>query len=59
MNYVTFLVTKHNDDGLFISQSKNAKDPDKQFRLDNKEHHRRPMSTSVKLSHNSTDKNVY
>jgi hypothetical protein len=58
LNYFLGLQVKQTSEGIFISQSKYAKDLVKQFGLDGKSHARTPMSTSVKISVDLTDKQV-
>jgi hypothetical protein len=58
LNYFLGLQVKQNDEGIFISQSKYAKDLVKQFGLDGKSHARTPMSTSVKISSDLAGKSV-
>jgi hypothetical protein len=50
LNYFLGLQVKQTVEGIFISQSKYAKDLVKRFGLDGKSHARTPMSTSVKIS---------
>jgi hypothetical protein len=50
LNYFLRLKVKQTSEGIFISQSKYAKDLVKQLGLDGKSHARTPMSTSVKIS---------
>jgi hypothetical protein len=50
LNYFLGLQVKQTVEGIFISQSKYAKDLLKHFDLDGKSHARTPMSTSVKIS---------
>jgi hypothetical protein len=50
LNYFLGLKVKQTAEGIFISQSKYAKDLVKQFGLDGKSRARTPMSTSVKIS---------
>ncbi|XP_022849865.1 uncharacterized protein LOC111371953 [Olea europaea var. sylvestris] len=54
LSYFLGLQVKQTDCGLFISQSKYAKNLVKRFGLDSKEHKRTPMSTSIKLGHDPT-----
>jgi hypothetical protein len=49
LNYFLGLQVKQTTEGIFISQSKYAKDLVKWFCLDGKSHARTPMSTSVKI----------
>ncbi|XP_022872692.1 uncharacterized protein LOC111391677 [Olea europaea var. sylvestris] len=49
LSYFLGLQVRQTKDGLFISQSKYAKDLVKRFGLDSKKHTRTPMSTSLKL----------
>lgn len=58
LSYFLGFQVKQTGNELFISQSKYAKDLVKRFMLDSKKHARTPMSTSVKLSHDSTGKSV-
>ncbi|XP_022883408.1 uncharacterized protein LOC111400215 [Olea europaea var. sylvestris] len=58
LSYFLGLQVKQTDCGLFISQSKYAKDLVKRFDLDSKKHTRTPMSTNVKLGHDPTSKSV-
>jgi hypothetical protein len=50
LNYFLGLQVKQTAEGIFISQSKYAKDLVKRFGLDGKSRARTPMSTSVKIS---------
>jgi hypothetical protein len=50
LNYFLVLQVKQTTEGIFISQSKYAKDLVKRFGLDGKSCARTPMSTSVKIS---------
>jgi hypothetical protein len=58
LNYFMGLQVKQTFEGIFISQSKYAKDLVKRFGLDGKSHARTPMRTSVKISANLTGKEV-
>jgi hypothetical protein len=58
LNYFLGLQVKQSPKGIFISQSKYAKDSVKRFGLDGKCHARTPMSTSVKISANLIGKSV-
>jgi hypothetical protein len=58
LNYFLGLQVKQTSKGIFISQSKYAKDLVKRFGLDGKSHARSPMSTSVKISTDLTRKPV-
>ncbi|XP_022873681.1 uncharacterized protein LOC111392549 [Olea europaea var. sylvestris] len=58
LSYFLGLQVKQTNCGLFISQSKYAKDLVKRFSLDSKKHTRTPMSTNVKLGHDPTSKSV-
>jgi hypothetical protein len=58
LNYFLGLQVKQTSEGIFISQSKYAKDLVKHFGLDGKSHARTPMSTSVKISTDRTGKLV-
>jgi hypothetical protein len=58
LNYFLGLQVKQTTEGIFISQSKYAKDLVKRFGLDGKSHARTPMSTSVKISSDLTGKSV-
>jgi len=58
LTYFLGLQVKESSEGIFISQSKYAKDLVKQFGLDGKSHSRTPMSTSVKISADLTGKSV-
>ncbi|XP_022843421.1 uncharacterized protein LOC111366976 [Olea europaea var. sylvestris] len=58
LSYFLGLQVKQTDCGLFILQSKYAKDLVKRFGLDSMKHTRTPMSTNVKLGHDPTSKNV-
>ncbi|XP_022872987.1 uncharacterized protein LOC111391933 [Olea europaea var. sylvestris] len=58
LSYFLGFQVKQTDCGLFISQSKYAKDLVKRFGLDSKKHTRTPMSTNVKLGHDPTVKSV-
>jgi len=57
-NYFLGLQVKQTSEGIFISQSKYAKDMVKLFGLDGKSHARTPMSTSVKIGVDLTSKQV-
>ena len=46
------------EDGMFISQSKYARDLVKKFDLDSAKHARTPMSTTTKLSKDTSGKDV-
>jgi hypothetical protein len=50
LNYFLGHQVEQTSEGIFISQSKYAKDLVKWFGLDGKSHARTPMSTSVKIS---------
>jgi hypothetical protein len=50
LNYFLGLQVKQSPEGIFISQTKYARDLVKRFGLDGKSHARTPMSTSVKMS---------
>ncbi|XP_062164923.1 uncharacterized mitochondrial protein AtMg00810-like [Alnus glutinosa] len=56
--YFLSLQVKQTAEGIFISQSKYAKDLVKRFGLDGKSHARTPMSTSVKISSDLAGKSV-
>jgi hypothetical protein len=58
LNYFLGLQVKQTAKGIFISQSKYAKDLVKQFGLDGKSRARTPMSTSVKISSDLARKSV-
>jgi hypothetical protein len=58
LNYFLGLQVKQSPKGIFISQSKYAKDSVKRFGLNGKSHVRTPMSTSVKISTDLTGKSV-
>jgi hypothetical protein len=58
LNYFLGLQVKQTSEGIFISQSKYAKDLVKRFGLDGKSCARTPMSTSVKISTDLTGKQV-
>jgi len=58
LNYFLGLQVKQTFEGIFISQSKYAKDLVKCFSLDGKSHARTPMSTSVKISSDLAGKPV-
>ena len=52
------LQVRHLEDGMFISQSKYARDLVKKFGLDSAKHARTPMSTSIKISKDTSGKDV-
>jgi hypothetical protein len=58
LNYFLGLQVKQTAKGIFISQSKYAKDLVKRFGLDGKSRARTPMSTSVKISSDLAGKSV-
>ncbi|XP_022857237.1 uncharacterized protein LOC111378298 [Olea europaea var. sylvestris] len=58
LSYFLGLQVRQTEDGLFISQSKYARDLVKRFGLDSKKHTRTPMSTSLKLGHDPSGKSV-
>jgi len=58
LNYFQRLQVKQTSEGIFISQSKYAKDLVKPFGLDRKSHARTRMSTSVKISADLIGKQV-
>jgi hypothetical protein len=58
LNYFLGLQVKQTTEGIFISQSKYAKDLVKRFGFDGKSRARTPMSTSVKISSDLTGKSV-
>jgi predicted TPR repeat methyltransferase len=58
LNYFLGLQVKQTAEGIFISQSKYAKDLVKRFGLDGKSRARTPMSTGVKISSNLVGKSV-
>jgi hypothetical protein len=58
LNYVLGLQVKQTPKGVFIFQSKYAKDLVKWFGLDRKSHALTPMSTCVKISVDLTRKSV-
>jgi hypothetical protein len=58
LNYFLGLQVKQTTEGIFISQSKYAKDLVKRFGLDGKSCARTPMSTSIKISSDLEGKSV-
>jgi hypothetical protein len=58
LNYFIGLQVKQTTEGIFISQSKYAKDLVKRFGFDGKSHARTPMSTSVKINSDLAGKPV-
>jgi len=58
LNYFLGLQVKQTAEGIFISQSKYARDLVKRFGLDGKSHARTPMSTSVKISSDLVGKSI-
>jgi len=58
LNYFLGLQVKQTTEGIFISQSKYAKDLVKRFGFDGKSHARTPMSTSVKINSDLAGKPV-
>jgi hypothetical protein len=58
LNYFLCLQVKQTNEGIFISQSKYAKDLVKWFGLDGKSHACTPMRTSVKINADLTGKSV-
>jgi hypothetical protein len=58
LNYFLGLQVKQTSEGIYISQSKYAKDLVKRFGLDGKSNASTPMSTSVKISADLTNKQV-
>jgi len=58
LNYFLGLQVKQTSEGIYISQSKYAKDLVKRFGLDGKSNASTPMSTSVKISDDLTNKQV-
>jgi hypothetical protein len=58
LNYFLGLQVKQTTEGIFISQSKYAKDLVKRFGLDGKSCTRTPMSTSINISSNLVGKSV-
>jgi hypothetical protein len=58
LNYFLGLQVKQTTEGIFISQSKYAKDLVKRFGLDGKSRARTLMSTSVKISSDLAGKSV-
>jgi hypothetical protein len=58
LNYFLGLQVKQTAEGIFISQSKYAKDLVKRFGLDGKSRARTPMSTSVNISSDLAGKSV-
>jgi hypothetical protein len=58
LNYFLGLQVKQTTKGIFISQSKYAKDLVKRFGLDGKSRARTPMSTSIKISSDLAGKSV-
>jgi hypothetical protein len=58
LNYFFGLQVKQTVEGVFISQSKYAKDLVKRSGLDGKSHAKTPMSTSVKISSDLAGKSV-
>lgn len=58
LNYFLGLQVKQSNEGIFISQTKYAKDLVKKFGLEGKSRARTPMSTSMKLSANLNRKKL-
>jgi hypothetical protein len=58
LNYFLGLQVKQTAEGIFISQSKYARDLVKRFGLDGKSHARTPMSTCVKINSDLVGKSV-
>ncbi|XP_022851769.1 uncharacterized protein LOC111373470 [Olea europaea var. sylvestris] len=58
LSYILGLQVRQTEDGLFISQSKYARDLVKRFGLDSKKRTRTPMSTSLKLGRDPSGKSV-
>jgi hypothetical protein len=58
LNYFLGLQVKQTAEGIFISQSKYARDLVKRFGLDGKSRARTPMSTNVKISSDLVGKSV-
>jgi hypothetical protein len=58
LNYFLGLQVKQTAEGIFISQSKYARDLVKRFGLDGKSRARTPMSTSVKISSDLAGKSI-
>jgi hypothetical protein len=58
LNYFLGLQVKQSSEGIFISQSKYAKDLVKRFGLDGKSHARTPMSTNIKINSDLAGKPV-
>jgi len=58
LNYFLGLQVKQTAEGIFISQSKYAKDLVKRFGLDGKSRAQTPMRTSVKISSDLTGKSI-
>jgi len=58
LNFFLGIQVKQYDNGIFISQSKYARDIVKKFGIEGKSHARTPMSTSVKISSDSAGKCV-
>ena len=58
LNYFLNLQVKQMDKGIFISQSKYARDLVKKFGLENVKHAMTPMSTSLKLRKDTSGKDV-
>jgi hypothetical protein len=58
LNYFFGLQVKQTAEGVFIFQSKYAKDLVKRFGLDGKSHAKTPMSTNVKISSDLAGKSV-
>jgi hypothetical protein len=56
LTYFLGLQVKQSNEGMFVSQSKYAKDLVRRFSLDGKSHLHTPMSTSVKLGVNPIGK---
>ncbi|XP_041003920.1 uncharacterized mitochondrial protein AtMg00810-like [Juglans microcarpa x Juglans regia] len=58
LNFILGIQVKQTNEGIFISQSKYAKDFVKKFGMEGKTHARTPMSTSIKIRTNPTGKNI-
>jgi hypothetical protein len=58
LTYFLGLQVKQSSEGMFISQSKYAKDLVKKFEFDGKSHAHTPMSTNVKISADLTGKSM-
>ncbi|KAA8525556.1 hypothetical protein F0562_007411 [Nyssa sinensis] len=58
LNFFLRLQVKQVRDGIFVSKTKYAKELVKKFGLESAKHAITPMSTSIKLSRDTTDKDV-